>query len=105
MSGDDNYGVRFHGAPLGYELKVLIDDMIRASKGTTDLSDESKSRLANVNGPVHILVCVTLMCPYCPTAVGLADQSPLQNLKICADMIESISFPPLVRKYNMMGVP
>lgn len=105
VSGDDNYGVRFYGVPLGYELKTLIEDMIRASKGTTDLSDESKRKLASVDKPIHIQVFVTLTCPYCPTTVGLAHQFALQNPKIRADMIESTGFPHLVRRYGVMGVP
>ena len=43
--GKKDYGVRIYGIPYGYELQTLIEAIITVSKGTTDLSDNTKSIL------------------------------------------------------------
>ena len=52
-------GIRFVGAPLGYEFTSLVDAITLVSTGETGLSAESRSLLAAVTSPLHIQVYVT----------------------------------------------
>ena len=103
--GKKDYGVRIYGIPYGYELQTLIEAVINVSKGKTDLSDKTKSILAEVKSPVHIIVFVTLTCPHCPAAAAVAHKLAIESDMVKADVIDSSEFPDLAMKYNVIGVP
>ena len=103
--GKKDYGVRIYGLPYGYELQTLIEAVVNVSKGKTDLSDKTKSILAEVKSPVHIQVFVTLTCPHCPAAAAVAHKLAIESDMVKADVIDSSEFPDLAMKYNVMGVP
>lgn len=100
-----DYGVRYYGIPAGYEFATFLKDLKMVSKGATELSEKSRSKLASVSSPVHIQVFVTPTCPYCPKAVSLAHQFAIENPHVRADMIDVAEFPHLGQKYAVMGVP
>ncbi len=103
--GEKEYGIRFFGIPSGYEFSTLIEDIIHASTGKTNLKEETKEEIRKIDKPLHIQVFVTPTCPYCPTMVHLAHQMAVENENIKADMVEAIEFPHLAQKYEVMGVP
>jgi glutaredoxin-like protein len=105
LIGKKDYGVRIYGIPYGYELQTLIEAIINVSKGKTDLSDKTKSILAEVKSPVHIQVFVTLTCPHCPAAAAVAHKLAIESDMVKADVIETSEFPDLAMKYNVIGVP
>jgi len=86
-------------------FNTFIDNIINVSKGTTNLSEETKKKLQAIEKPVHIQVFVTLTCPYCPIAAGLAHKFAIESDKVRADVIEVGEFPHLGQKYSVMGVP
>jgi len=104
--GTKDYGVRYYGIPYGYEFNPFIDNLINVSKGTTNLSEETKTKLKSLDKPVHIQVFVTLTCPYCPVAAGLSHKLAIEsNGMVKSDVIEVAEFPHLGQKYSVMGVP
>lgn len=103
--GKKDYGIRIYGIPYGYEFNTFIETIVNVSKGSTNLSEETKQKLRSIDRPVHIQVFVTLTCPYCPMVTGLANKFAIENDLIHADMIEIDEFPHLAQKYNIMGVP
>ncbi|MEM1945093.1 MAG: thioredoxin family protein [Nitrososphaerota archaeon] len=105
LHGNREYGIRFFGVPSGYEFSTLLEDIVDVSRGVSRLSSQTREKLKTVNKPVHIKVFVTPTCPYCPRAVRTAHQMALENEYITADMIESIEFPHLANKYEVMAVP
>jgi len=105
IAGKSDHGVRYYGVPAGYEIPVLVDDMIDVSKGTTSMPDTIKKKLAEIKKPVHIQVFVSPTCPYCPKAARIAHQFAIENELIRSDVIEMVEFPYLVQKYSVMSVP
>jgi glutaredoxin-like protein len=103
--GKKDYGVRMYGIPYGYELQTLIEAIINVSKGTTDLSDKTKTVLKDISSPVQIKVFVSLTCPHCPVAAAVAHKLAIECDLIKADVIDSSEFPDLAMKYNVIGVP
>lgn len=103
--GKKDYGVRIYGIPYGYELQTLIEAILTVSKGTTDLSEKTKTVLKDVMVPVNIKVFVSLTCPHCPVAAAVAHKLAVECDLIRADVIESSEFPDLSVKYNVIGVP
>ncbi|MCW4000520.1 MAG: thioredoxin family protein [Candidatus Bathyarchaeota archaeon] len=103
--GKKDYGVRIYGIPYGYELQTLIEAITTVSKGTTDLSEKTKTVLKDIMVPVNIKVFVSLTCPHCPFAAAVAHKLAVECDLIKADVIDSTEFPDLALKYNVIGVP
>ena len=107
--GDDtgrrDFGIRFFGAPLGYEFSTLIEDIRMASAGTTDLATDTLEALRRLKSPLRIQVFVTPTCPYCPRAVFLAHKLAVASDLVTADAVDATEFPDLARHYHVQGVP
>ncbi|MBX8631547.1 MAG: thioredoxin family protein [Thermoplasmata archaeon] len=98
-------GVRYYGIPGGYEFMSLVEDMVDASKGSTELSETVRSEIRKISSDVHIQVFVTPTCPWCPKAVRTAHQFAMENSRITADMVEASEFPDLAASFEVMAVP
>ncbi|MBN1400008.1 MAG: thioredoxin family protein [Anaerolineae bacterium] len=105
IMSDRDYGIRFYGIPSGYEFTSLVEDIVDVSRGATELSEETRQKLEQIQDPLHIQVFVTPTCPYCPAAVRMAHSLAIASDKIRADMVEAIEFPHLANKYGVYGVP
>jgi glutaredoxin-like protein len=103
--GEKDYGIRIYGLPYGYEFQTLMSALSVASKGKTELSEETKAKLRAITNPVHIQVLVTLTCPHCPAAASMAHMFAVENDMIRADVIDANEFPQLAIKYGVMGIP
>ena len=105
LVGDQDYGVRFFGMPMGYEFTVIVEDIIDVSWGTSDMDPEVMGNIMPIEGDMHIQVFISPTCPYCPQMVRSAHRFAILNPGITADMVEMTEFPQLVQKYGVMGVP
>jgi len=59
VGSSKDHGIRMYGMPSGFEFGSLIDAILTVSKGTTSLSEETRTALAKVDRPVHIQVFST----------------------------------------------
>jgi alkyl hydroperoxide reductase subunit AhpF len=59
VKGASRGAVRFFGIPAGYEFSAFIDGLVDASKGATDLSEETRATLAALTEDVNIKVFTT----------------------------------------------
>jgi alkyl hydroperoxide reductase subunit AhpF len=57
--GERDRGLRFVGAPGGYEIMALADAILLASSGDSGLTPESRAIVAAVRAPLDIQVFVT----------------------------------------------
>lgn len=95
----------YFGLPGGRELKCIIEDIVDASEGSTELSPKVREMIKSVDKPVDIKVFVTPACPYSPIVVRAAHRFAIENQMIRAQMIESMEFRQVIDKFNVMGVP
>ncbi len=106
LQGPRQGAVKYYGIPGGFEFNSLVEDIIDASRGSTDLSDDVKEKIRGIQCDAHIQVFVTPTCPYCPSAVRIAHQMAMENPDhITADAVEASEFPHLVSKYELAAVP
>jgi glutaredoxin-like protein len=103
--GAEDYGVRFYGIPSGYEFTSFLDAIRTVAAGKPELSEETTKTLAEVTDPVHMQVFVTPTCPYCARAAVLAHHMAVASRMVRADVVESMEFPHLAIKYQVMSVP
>jgi glutaredoxin-like protein len=59
IEGAIDYGVRYYGAPVGYEFATLLSDMVLISKGVTDLKPQTRETLKGIDKKIHLQVFVT----------------------------------------------
>lgn len=57
--GDRDRGLRFYGAPEGYELVSLLEGILLASSGNSQLSDASRALIAGLSAPRHLQIFST----------------------------------------------
>lgn len=103
--GRHDFGIRFFGAPGGYEFGTLIEDIRMVGTGAVDLAPQTIEALASLTTPLHIQVFVTPTCPYCPRAVLLAHKMAAASDHVTADAIDASEFPDLADRYRVYGVP
>jgi glutaredoxin-like protein len=99
IMGEKDYGIRFYG------FQTLMADLVIVSRGKTDLTEETKTKLREIKTPVHIKVFTTLTCPHCPAAASMAHKFAMENDLIKAEAIDTSEFPQLAVKYSVTGVP
>lgn len=105
FSAGADTGMRFYGVPAGYEFTALVEAVLDAGRGQSELPEAVAKGLAKVDRPVHLQVAVSPTCPYCPMAVRMAHKMAMANEHIRADMVEMSEFPYLAVKYGVKGVP
>jgi glutaredoxin-like protein len=98
-------GIRFYGLPGGYEINSFIQGLLEVSGKKDELPKDILNRINAIKKDIHIMVFVTLACPYCANAVVNAHRLAMESDKIKADMVESSTFPHLAIKYSVSGVP
>ncbi len=103
--GARDYGLRYYGIPSGHEFSTLLYGIQRASQGEPDLDPQTLSFLNGLTQPVNIQVFVTPTCPYCPRAAILAYDMAVASDKVVTDVVESMEFPDLANRFQVMGVP
>ena len=104
-SKNSDPGIRFYGIPGGYEINSFIKSLLEVSGKREEMPENIKKRIIAIKKDIHIQVFVTLLCPYCPSAVMTAHRLALDSDKIKADMLESSTFTHLAIKYSVTGVP
>lgn len=59
IEGERDYGIRYYGAPVGYEFATLLTDIADVSKGESNLKPETKEALKKIDQKVHLQVFAT----------------------------------------------
>jgi glutaredoxin-like protein len=105
LSADGSARVKFYGAPMGYEMATIVEDIKTISRGVSPLSMDTRKKLRQLNQDVHIQVFVTPTCTFCPGMARLAHAVALESPRVTSDVIEIQEFPALGQTYGVRSVP
>ena len=103
--------IRYLGAPLGEEVRALIETITRISSGKTGLRTRTKNTLAQLSKSqdakvVEVVTVVTPSCPYCPYAVLLANMFAFESQgKVRSIVVEAYEEPDIADMYGVTAVP
>ena len=103
--GDKDYGIHYYGVPAGFEFTSLLTLIELVGRRDSGLKPESRAKLAGLTSPVGLQVFVTLTCPVCPLAAGVAASLAIERDNITLSIIDTAEFPQLAGLYNVMAVP
>jgi len=93
------------GMPAGRQLRSFVEDLVDASRGRSEMEEETRNTIRRVKTPTDIKVFVTPTCPYSPLVVRSAHRFAIENPMIRAFMVETVEFPEVAREYGVVGVP
>ncbi len=105
IEGKKDFGIRYFGAPSGYLVSSVVEDVVQLSKELSELKEETKNKLRDVNAPLNLQVFTSATSPYCPALVNLSHKLAMENDNITAHMIDIKEFPHLSMRYNITDVP
>jgi glutaredoxin-like protein len=103
--GEKDYGIRYYGVPAGFEFSTLLGLVEVAGRRDSGLNPESRKKLAGSSSPLDVQIFVTLSCPACPMAAGLAGRLALESDKLSLSIIDATEFPQLAGLYSVTAVP
>lgn len=102
----DRYAIRYTGAPLGEEARVLIETIMLASAGSSGLSEISRRVLAELTEPRAVRVFISPTCPYCPGQVTNAFRAALERPGLVgAECVETGENQDLAARYEASALP
>jgi len=97
--------LHYVGIPVGRQLKSLVEDLVDASRGRSEMDEETRKTIRRVSAPTVIRVFVTPACKYSPLVVRSAHRFAIENPLIRAYMVETLEFPEVAQRYGVVGVP
>lgn len=103
--GGFDTGLAFHGVPGGHEFTSFVLGLYNAAGPGQPLDDDTRERIAAVEGPVRMEVLVSLSCTNCPDVVVAAQRIAAGNPDVSADVYDINHFPAFKDRYNVMSVP
>ncbi|MFB6184086.1 MAG: thioredoxin family protein [Haloarculaceae archaeon] len=105
IEADGVSGVKYFGLPGGQEINSYLSDLVEVSAGESELPEDVKSAVREIDERVELKVFVTPTCPHCPGAVQTAHRFAIENDAISAEMIEAQEFMDVSQEYGVRGVP
>ncbi len=106
----DNCEIVYMGAPVGEEIRTLLDSILLVSTRRTNLSPQTRSELKKIldqlSKRLYIVTLVTQACPYCPYAASLANSFAVEgDGKIVSIVYDASLDPELAEEYGITMVP
>ncbi|MBS3778147.1 MAG: FAD-dependent oxidoreductase [Candidatus Thermoplasmatota archaeon] len=106
MIQPDKYHIWYIGAPFGEEGRSFIDAILMVSQNDSRLSQESHKKLAELSEKRHIIVFVTLSCPYCPGQVLNGFKAAIERPDlISAECVDASEHMKLSQRFDVGAVP
>ena len=106
MIQPEKYHIWYTGAPFGEEGRSFVDAILLVSNNNSMLTQKSRKQLAELTEKRHIMVFVTLSCPYCPGQVINGFRAAIERPDIisaeCIDASEHMKFS---QQYDVGAVP
>jgi glutaredoxin-like protein len=105
IEGSKDFGIRYFGAPSGYLVSSVIENVVQLSKKVSELKEETINKLSGIDSTVNLQVFVSSTSPYCPALVNLSHRLAIEKENITAHMIDIKEFPHLAMRYHITDVP
>lgn len=102
----ENFNIRWLGAPLGEEGKILVQSLIMIGNRSSGASEQSQKVLQKIDSSRNIKIFVSVTCPYCPQqAVNTLMAAVEKPEWISLEIIDIQANIDLAEKYAAFSTP
>ena len=105
LRGQLNRALRFDGFPGAGLFPPLVDALVTASRGSTELDGRLKKSLQSVRDRLDVRLFVSPSSPYCPPMTSLLYAFALENQRLRLSVIEVDEFPRLAEAIRLRALP
>jgi len=102
LRGKRDYNIRYYGVPFEQEFETLIEWLIRVSKGSAELEENTMRALRELGEEKKLTVLVTYACPQCPLVAQLAMRFAMAGEKVRVDVIDIFEFPEVKEDFPVL---
>jgi len=102
----EKYFIRWLGAPVGEDVRTFVQALIMMGSGRTNLGDQARKILEQIDGPRDLKVFVSPSCPYCPQQAVNAIMAAIERPEMVSlEIIDIQANPELAGRYSAQCVP
>ncbi len=102
----DHFNIRWLGAPIGEEGRMLLEALIYVGFKKTGISESSLNVLAQIKAKRAIRLFVSPSCPYCPQQAIHALKAAVERPELISlEIIDIQANPDMARDYDAQSVP
>ncbi|MDH3775046.1 MAG: thioredoxin family protein, partial [Deltaproteobacteria bacterium] len=102
----EHYSIRFLGAPMGEEGRILLEAVVLIGLRRSNLSEQSLKMIEKINSPRMVRVFSSPTCPYCPQQVVSALKAAIAKPELISlEIVDIQANPKLADLYSAHSVP
>lgn len=102
----EKYNIRWIGAPMGEEARILLETLLLVGAGKSGLSEQSQRVIQRIDTPRNIKVFVSPTCPYCPQEAVAAVKTVVEKPDLISlEIIDIQAKPDIAQQYSAFSVP
>jgi thioredoxin reductase (NADPH) len=102
----EQYNIRWIGAPMGEEARILLEAIMLVGMGQSKLTKQSAAVIAKVDSPRRVKVFVSPTCPYCPQQAVNGVKAAIEKPELVSlEIIDIQCKPHIADQYEAHSVP
>lgn len=102
----EHFQIRWLGAPLGEEGKILVQALLKIGSRDSGASEASRRVLQRITAPRSVRIFVSTTCPYCPQqAVNILNAAVEKPDLISLEIVDVQANTDLAEKFDAFSTP
>ena len=102
----ETYAIRWLGAPVGEEGRTFLETLILVGRRESNLNDQARKVIQNIDDKRQVKVFVSPSCPYCPQQAVNAVRAVIEKPELISlEIIDIMANPEMADQYAAQSVP
>ncbi|MBT8356930.1 MAG: thioredoxin-disulfide reductase [Desulfobacterales bacterium] len=102
----ETYAIRWLGAPVGEEGRTFLETLILVGRRQSNLNDQARKVIQNIDEKRKVKVFVSPSCPYCPQQAVNAVRAVIEKPELISlEIIDIMANPEMADQYGAQSVP
>ena len=102
----ETYAIRWLGAPVGEEGRTFLETLILVGRRESNLNDQARKMIQNIDDKRQVKVFVSPSCPYCPQQAVNAVRAVIEKPELISlEIIDIMANPEMADQYAAQSVP
>ena len=102
----ETYAIRWLGTPVGEEGRTFLETLILVGRKQSNLNDQARKVIQNINSKRQIKVFVSPTCPYYPQQAVNTVRAAIEKPELISlEIIDIMANPEIADQYAAQSVP